>query len=148
MIHIGNECIESIDLLSVEEAEALPVWMLCCGKWWWLRSPGFNSARAAGVNFTGSVRVYGHGVSDNSDSVRPALHLSHLPELEFGETVKVFGRLAQYIGDGKILFSEPIFQARFDERLNVYRTSEVKMKLDEWLKKELEKPDKSALREA
>ena len=137
MIYVKNEQIESIDLLTAEEAEVLPLWILCCGKWWWLATPGLNAARASGVNFTGSVRRYGHGVSDERDSVRPAAKIKGLPELEFGETVKVLGRLAIYVGGDRVLFAEPVFEGRFDGRSNRYEDSEIRERLAAWLDKEL-----------
>ena len=44
--------------------------------WWWLRSPGNDSSSAAEVNKYGWVRGRGYYVDDNSDGVRPALHLN------------------------------------------------------------------------
>ena len=41
--------------------------------WWWLRSPGSNSNRAAYVLGDGSVSCYGYGVYGNGGAVRPAL---------------------------------------------------------------------------
>ena len=44
--------------------------------WWWLRSPGLISFRAAGVSGYGWVSRSGHSVHINDDGVRPALHLN------------------------------------------------------------------------
>ena len=41
--------------------------------WWWLRSPGGNSAHAAGVESGGSVNAYGNFVWYGVNAVRPAL---------------------------------------------------------------------------
>ena len=46
----------------------------CC--WWWLRSPGYYSNRAARVSIDGSVRYSGDGVIDDTDCVRPALWIN------------------------------------------------------------------------
>ena len=40
---------------------------------WWLRSPGYNSSNAAGVNTSGSVRHDGNDVHLDNIAVRPAL---------------------------------------------------------------------------
>lgn len=54
----------------------------CCkadGKpdcWWWLRSPGDYSDRAACVHFVGSVLGYGINVNYNNVGVRPALWIN------------------------------------------------------------------------
>ncbi len=44
--------------------------------WWWLRSPGYDSSDAAGVNYSGWVYRYGNSVSDDYGGVRPALYLN------------------------------------------------------------------------
>ena len=41
--------------------------------WWWLRSPGCDSDRAAAVDRDGSVYYLGDAVDDDYDAVRPAL---------------------------------------------------------------------------
>ena len=41
--------------------------------WWWLRSPGFDQGRAAGVSSDGSVYYIGLSVNCVTDAVRPAL---------------------------------------------------------------------------
>ena len=44
--------------------------------WWWLRSPGGDSYKAAGVDEDGGVSMYGGYVSDDYEGLRPALHLN------------------------------------------------------------------------
>ena len=44
--------------------------------WWWLRSPGYSSSRAADVGNGGRVDVYGSGVLTALGGVRPALWLN------------------------------------------------------------------------
>ena len=44
--------------------------------WWWLRSPGFDQAYAAGVNLGGSVNYTGNRVHTDNDAVRPALWIN------------------------------------------------------------------------
>ena len=41
--------------------------------WWWLRAPGGNSNRAAGIDNVGSVNTFGYLVYYDSHAVRPAL---------------------------------------------------------------------------
>ena len=45
----------------------------CC--YWWLRSPGYNSLRAAIVSADGKPGLYGVGVSGSPGGVRPALRM-------------------------------------------------------------------------
>ena len=44
--------------------------------WWWLRSPGYSSNRAAYVDTGGAVGDYGSNVHHAYDAVRPALWIS------------------------------------------------------------------------
>lgn len=44
--------------------------------WWWLRSPGNSSSRAAHVNGSGSGSDYGLYVDYDPNAVRPALHIN------------------------------------------------------------------------
>lgn len=132
MFTIKNKDVISSDLLSVEETENIPTWILANGEWWWLRSPGYNSYHAVIIHSNGYIYNIGRDIDYYTVEVRPALKVLNLSELEIGETVKVFNRMAQYIGNGKVLLCESIFKSRFDEESNNYETSEVKYKLDEW----------------
>ena len=44
--------------------------------WWWLRSPGYFSYKASGVNDSGYVNDIGDDVDSISYGVRPALHIN------------------------------------------------------------------------
>ena len=43
--------------------------------WWWLRSPGYISSRAAYIAISGLVHLHGEGVRGKNGGVRPALWL-------------------------------------------------------------------------
>jgi len=43
--------------------------------WWWLRSPGYDSSRAAFVHENGAVNVFGRNVEIQNGGIRPALWL-------------------------------------------------------------------------
>ncbi len=45
-------------------------------RWWWLRSPGLDSSRAADVDYVGSVSHLGYGVDCGRGAVRPALWIN------------------------------------------------------------------------
>lgn len=148
MLTINNEDVMSADLLSIEEASELPIWILANGDWWWLRSTGAYSYYAASVSGNGHVHTDGYYVYSNY-GVRPALRIKNLdfrviydvsstPRLEIGDLVEVFGLKTQYIGGNKVLLCEPIFNNQFDERSNVYETSKIKQKIDEWFGKRKE----------
>lgn len=135
MISIKSEDIESIYLLSIQQAERLPKYILAIGDSWWLRSPG-TFCGAVEVDENGNVNYFGLKVDYNRGGVRPALKIKNLDllNLEIGETVKVFGLLAQCIGDNSVLLCESITNHRFDSKSNDYETSEVKRFIEEWLK--------------
>ena len=132
MLTIKNEDVISADLLSIEEVKVLPQWILANGHWWWLQSPGYTCYNAAFVYIGGSVDTYGHNVDDTKGGVRPTLKVSNLPNLTIGETVGIFGLLAQYIGNDSVLLCEPIGYHRFDAESNNYERSEIKSYLDDW----------------
>ena len=133
MITIDKSQIKGVTLLSVEEAKALPRWILAKGKWWWLRSPGHFSDRVASVHYDGSVDDFGDSVYNDYGAVCPALKIENLPNLKIGETIKVLGRMAQYIGNDMVLLVEPIGYRRFDADSNNYDKSEIKAWLEKWL---------------
>ena len=43
--------------------------------WWWLRSPGYISSRAAYIRTNGDVHIHGEGFKGNGGGIRPALWL-------------------------------------------------------------------------
>lgn len=130
MYQIKCEDVISADLLTVEEASKLPRWIRANGEWWWLRSPGYRSNDVAGVSSGGSDCF--NFVDDDDVAVRPALRIKHV-NLDFGETVEVFGEMAQYIGDDKVLLCDVVAKKRFDGESNDYEESEIKSYLDSWL---------------
>ncbi len=81
----GNSTQDKVFLLSIPEAnkyfksdEARKYARATC--WWWLRSPGFSSDRAAFVESNGSVSVsIGNGVGLDYGAVRPALWINQEP---------------------------------------------------------------------
>ena len=89
----GNNTFDKIFLLSLSEVSEqqdgekygfLDDEIRACGKsdfsktgsWWWLRSPGYSSSRAAEVSEYGWVDQDGPSVYCSDGGVRPALHLN------------------------------------------------------------------------
>ena len=70
----NNDTDDYIYLLSTAEAEALDNSIIDIGEYWWLRSPGGSSDRAAEVCPGGDVYSDGYAVA-YKDGVRPALNL-------------------------------------------------------------------------
>ena len=91
----GEETKDKVFLLSIEEAQryfpndearqCIPtpyavangagfnIELKTC--WWWLRSPGFESFSAAGVDNDGSLLFNGYWVNIGSSAVRPSLRI-------------------------------------------------------------------------
>lgn len=93
IIEGGNDTEDQIFLLSLEEAtnevygfanhedttttrRAMSTDYADTLAWWWLRSPGSDSASAAFVRDDGAVSRDGYDIDSNSDAVRPALWLN------------------------------------------------------------------------
>ena len=91
----GNDTEDHVFLLSIAEAEwyfkdgeerqlkptkyaiANGAWTSNNGNgWWWLRSPGINQFKAAGVFYNGDLDNIGYYFLKSDDSVRPALRLN------------------------------------------------------------------------
>ena len=90
----GNSTTDQVFLLSITEANMYFDWnsdRQCQGTaycysqtalkggdgncWWWLRSPGRDSAHAATVDSDGSVNKGGYSVNRMYDAVRPAMYI-------------------------------------------------------------------------
>ena len=83
----GNDTYDRVFLLSLEEIEgyltsneARMVKNSHAARWW-LRSPGDENTRAAGVNSDGSVRYLGDDVNTDDGGIRPALWLDMKSEM-------------------------------------------------------------------
>lgn len=135
MISIKNEDVESIYLLSAEEAEKLPEWILANGAFWWLQSPGGEATWAAAVYGTGAVDCEGFVIDGHCFGIRPALKIKSLDamNLKVGEVVEVFDRMAQYIGNNSVLLCKNIGDGIFDRKSNNYKKSEIRKVVELWL---------------
>jgi len=69
----GNNTVDKIFLLSIDEYKAYKNIISNAAYWWWLRSPGYHGGRAAGVGSDGRVYVHGNDVDRDDSGVRPAL---------------------------------------------------------------------------
>ena len=132
--------IESITLLSVNEASALPKEILDCGHYYWLRSPGSDSSSAAFVDYGGYVLNFGYYVINYNYGVRPALVIPNLDSLNLRdfEEITMWDTKWIYIGKNMLFAKDIICERRFDENSNVFEKSEIKEYLDNWLKEHLE----------
>ena len=72
IVHVSFDKVKETTLLTKEQVERLPLELLACGRWWWLRSPGSYQYDAAIVRSDGSVNHYGNYVNYDDVCVRPA----------------------------------------------------------------------------
>lgn len=105
MITIPADYVKDITLLSVEEAEELPLKILEFPTWCWLRSQGHGCSYGAIVRRDGSVYFVGSPVYYDFYGIRPVLIINNLESHHFkvGDMFKVFDEEWCYIGKDKVL---------------------------------------------
>lgn len=137
------ECkIEEITLLSIEEYYRYRSLIPYLNKYWWLRSPGYDSLHAAYVCSSGAVDDYGFYVYCTDIGVRPALRISVSDSSEFlrGCSIELFDKtwtVLDITGDQIYVLADNIIGGHiFDTKSNVWETSELKAWLQEWVKEQ------------
>lgn len=120
-------------LLSVEEYEKYKDVIPVIGSWWWLRSPGYFSNGAAGVDSDGSVDAGGYGVND-ARGIRPAFRVqkSEILNLQIGDRKSCYDFPFVKIDDDLLIAEVPIAFDKFDDDSNDYEKSYVKRFLEKW----------------
>lgn len=122
---------DRIFLLSVEEYNHYKDKIPEINCWWWLRSPGYNSIRAADVNYDGSVSSNGDRVNYDDGAVRPTLYFNST-NFDIGDRF-VFLGVTWIVLDKNLAIAEmPITFSRFDKETNDYEKSEVRQYLLNW----------------
>ncbi len=126
-------------LLSIDEAEMLPVHLREYREPWWLRTPGYGSDHAAAVSVYGLIYKEGALVSESDYAVRPALRIRD-PEssgLKTGDRF-TFGYLEFEITSSKLAFCTGMLDIccfRTDDRApdaNEYERSYVRKVIESW----------------
>ncbi len=137
--------IKGATLLSVEEAEQVPQTIRefkGCG-WWWLRSPGHFTKRAAYVYYDGRVNELGYIVHSISVCVRPALILNLESKPTDGAKLTAGDYSFTIVCDGKYaLCDTPVGWSAFRENwespdANDYEVSDIKKVVDDWYQNEI-----------
>ena len=135
--HINFEAdirINSITLLSLDEYKKYSKKIPVIDHYWWLRSPGYYSNYAVLVNLYGAPLGFGDYVTIGCYAVRPALvgDFKGVSEFEFASHTWIV------LADNLAICKDYLFSSRFDADNNKYETSEVKARLNEWLKSNIE----------
>jgi len=126
---------EAENLLTQEERECTYQGKPC---WWWLRSPGSYSDRAACVDRGGLVYYIGDRVNYVNDCVRPALILNlSSSNLQIGDIFEFGEYKFKVISSGYALCEEAIDRCAFrkdwkSKDANVYEKSDIKKFVDNW----------------
>ena len=150
----ANLEITGATLLTVEEAEKLPMRLLFSSFTWWLRTPVISkrngwltrNSYVAAVHNDGFISYEnGDFVSANYYRVCPALKISNLEKsgLKIGDTFEFGRREFEIISDDLALCLIGIadYAFRDDWRAddaNDYEKSDVKKYIDEWFEKSIE----------
>lgn len=129
-------------LLSIEDAEALPLRLREYNYWWWLRSPGDDSYSTASVYCDGSINYCGASCDYCGDAVRPALKIKNLESsnFEIGNIFIFGGKKFEIISKNLAFCLEDIGRHCFQKDCwltdaNDYEESTVKKYIDEWFEK-------------
>lgn len=149
-LDVVNGYPESLELLSIEEAEKLPESVRKYTSVYWLRSPSrrpfYASHYAACVSSESWILDFGVQVHRKPLAVRPVLKISNPKPSDLELYKKYYVNndkfMGIYIGDNKFLYTGKVIKQRFnkepdnyDEESNNYETSEIKQFVDKWLKK-------------
>ena len=140
-----REHIAGITLLSIDEFKKHWKNIKPISNWWWLRSPGYTTSRAACVRPDNYLIEYGCLVSAIDPTVRPALVLygSH----EIGQSITFGGRAWTVISDTLALTDEPLRDMPFRRDWKApdassYDKSDIREYLGTWLIEAIERGGK------
>lgn len=123
---------DEIFLLSIEEYEKYKDKIPKIDCWWWLRSPGYISLLAAGVDRNGSVYDHGINVTHSISAVRPALKLKG--EYDVGARIVLYDFPWVVIDKNLAIAEVPIWFTGFDfDASNCYCSSYIRAYLKNWL---------------
>lgn len=128
---------ESLDLLTLEEANKLPKNVLGYQYKWWVQPNYDNESRYANIiSNNGTIDLTPYEVSQSDVAVRPVLTVSNLDDsnLKLYRHYPLFSLSWIYIGNNQFLFNGTAQKSRFDSKSNEYKSSEIKGYLDDWLK--------------
>lgn len=125
---------DEIFLLSKEEFERCRDKIPAINCWWWLRSPGRDSAvDVAGVYSVGNVDEEGWFVRCKDSAIRPALKLKG--EYNVGERIVLYSFPWIVIDKNLAVAEVPIGFGAFNvKKTNDYRSSDIRLYLQCWLK--------------
>lgn len=122
-VNIG---VEWVGILSIEEYERYKEYIPNAHYWWWLRSPGATSDRAAYVAYDNELNAFGEMVDNRLLGIRPAIRISNF-SLKPGGVVIIGGKKWTALSYNLLLANEIVYPYSFnsDVESNVYKGSEL-----------------------
>ena len=133
-IDVDKLTLDSLDLLSEDEATKLPKEILNYNKWWWLKTAGTeNGSTLCCLSEKGEIMQIPSELS--SVAVRPKLHISNLSNYNINKysEVKLFGNNWYVLSKTDLLYNGTPIVHIFDEDGDTYAYSDVKTYLNDWL---------------
>jgi len=125
--------VESINLLSVEEASTLPVNIAMFKHWWWLRTPG-SRMNVTAVAPGGHIMTGGFDADNQTGAIRPAIKVLNLDRFSIPLYGEVTFKNIKFIRISKdmLLVNDSSFgNGCFDKKSNDYNSSEILRKIQE-----------------
>lgn len=134
---IFKENIKSVSLLSLDSFNDNKTLIPSIQAWWWLKTKGAYSNKAAYVFIDGDAYAEGYDVDKDRADVRPLIYIDPLiaETLKAGQKVEIGKYTATVMIDRSCLLDECVCKHRFDEKSGNYESSEIKdfIESDEFL---------------
>ncbi len=129
---IFKEDIKDITLLSLEHFNDNKTLIPAIQAWWWLRTKGAYSNKAAYVFIDGDAYAAGYDVNKDRADVRPLFYINPqiAEKLKPGEKVEIGKYTATVMIDRACLLDDCVCKHRFDEKSGSYESSEIKQFLE------------------
>lgn len=127
---------DEIFLFSMEEYKKYKDKIPHINTWWWLRTPGDRSNRAAYVLLGDSVCYKGIIVDDATLAIRPVLKYNVLTLGHWGDGKRIWMYNFPWIvidsREHLAVAEVPIGFAKFDDESNDYKNSHIRQWIKEW----------------
>ncbi len=127
-MEILKDNIIEVTLLSLEDFNKNKSVIPTVQAWWWLKTSGAYSNKAAYVFIDGDAYAQGYDVSKDKADIRPLFVLDSeiSNKLTMGEKVNIGKFTATVLANGNCLLDDIVCNHRFDEKSGNYTTSEIK----------------------
>lgn len=127
-MEILKENIKEISLLTLDDFNKCKSIIPAIQAWWWLKTNGAYTNKAAYVFIDGDAYAEGYNVNKDRADVRPLIIVDSkvLNGIGAGDKVTVGKFSATVLNEESCLLDECVCKHRFDEKSGNYETSEIK----------------------